>query len=224
MRSKTLKVFALSILVTLIYSCYPGNDVYIQDLDTVTTLYEEDDFVTAPGSIMIYWDVAQIKGEDGDDITYLGEIDDEILNTTLDNLVDLYGVSNVYIYSPTTIVNPVPPSNPDVVIITENDPVPTVDSSIVPSIILRLNTNTSIIYPPCLPGWWYWFCYPPIIHVDTYSVGTVILDLTDIRTGMDEGSSWTVLIRGLLSSNESSNSTRTINGVNKAFDQSPYLN
>jgi len=213
----------LSVFVATLYSCYPGNDVYIEDLDTITTLYEEDDFVTAPSSAMIYWDVAQIKGEDGDDITYLGEIDDEILNTTLDNLVELYGVGNVYIYSNTAIPNPVP-SNSNVTIITDPNAVPAVDATIIPSIVLRLNTETSIIYPPCLPGWWYWWCYPPVVIVDTYSVGTVILELIDVRDGLQADSSWTVVVRGLLSSSETSNSNRTIYGVNKAFDQSPYLN
>ena len=169
MRNKSLRVLALSILITTIYSCHPNDDIYIEDLDTVTTLYEEADFVTAPSKVIINWDVTQIRGEDGDDITYLGEIDDEILNTTLDNLVELYGEANVFIYTTAATPNPVP-SNPEVAIITENDVVPTVDAAIVPSIILRLNTETSIIYPPCLPGWWYWFCFPPIIDVNTSKI------------------------------------------------------
>lgn len=223
MKSKILKAIVLSVFVTTLYSCYPGNDVYIEDLDTITTIFEEDDFVIAPSSVMIYWDVAQLKGEDGDDITYLGQIDDEILNTTLDNLVELYGVSNVYIYSNTTNPNPVP-SNSDVTIITDPVAVPTIDAAIVPSIVLRLNTQASIIYPPCLPGWWYWWCYPPVVVVDTYSVGTVIVELIDVRDEFQERSSWTVILRGLLSSSETSNSNRTIHGIDKAFDQSPYLN
>lgn len=222
MKNNCFKTFALVILTTVLNSCYPDGDVNLSDLDTVSTFYTENDFNPAPGSVIIYWDVAQLKGNDGDDIPYTGEIDDEILNTTLDNLVKLHGASNVYIYS-NSGGTPFPtPSNSSVAIITSNDPIPNVEAGIVPSIILRKNTQASIIYPPCLPGYWQWWCYPPVIGVSTYNVGTVLLELTDRRSG-NSSSSWTAVLRGLLSSSTSSNSTRTIEGVNQAFNQSPYL-
>lgn len=221
MKNKYFKVFALSILTIVLNSCYPDANVNIEDLDTVSTFYNESDFSPAPSSAIIYWDVAQLKGDDGDDIAYNGEIDPEILNTTLDNLVSLYGASNVYIYSKT--VTPVPtPSNSGVTVITSDDPFPALEAALVPSIILRKNTQASIIYPPCLPGYWYWYCHPPVVGISSYSVGTVLLDFIDLRTG-NNSSSWNVSIRGLLSSSASSNSTRTIEGVNQAFKQSPYL-
>ena len=222
MKNIIFKVLSLFVLFTLIYSCYPDEDVHINDLDTVSTFYEDGKFEVAPTSAIIYWDVAQLMGDDEDDIPYNGQIDDEILNTTLDNLVLLYGVDNVYIAS--TDATPIPtPSNAGVVIITPDDGTPIVEVAVVPSIVLKLNSSASIIYPPCLPGWWGWFCYPPIIDVSYYSVGTVLLDMTDLRDG-NLNSSWRAFMRGLLSSSESSNSTRTIDGINSAFDQSPYLN
>lgn len=222
MKNTILKVLILFVFITSIYSCYPDEDIHIDDLDTVSTFYDEVSFSTAPASAIIYWDVAQLEGSDGDDIPYNGQIDDEILNTTLDNLVSLYGVDNVYLFSNTE--TPVPaPNNTAVEIITSEDVMPIVDVSVVPSIILRLNSSTSIIYPPCLPGWWYWFCYPPIVDVSYYSVGTVLLDMTDLRTGTLD-SSWRAFMRGLLSASDSSNSNRAIKGINDAFIQSPYLN
>ncbi|MCO4821150.1 MAG: DUF4136 domain-containing protein [Flavobacteriaceae bacterium] len=221
MKNKYFKIFALSIVTLVLNSCYPDGDVNLEDLDTVSTFYTENDFNPAPSSAIIYWDVAQLKGDDGDDIAYNGEIDDEILNTTLDNLVSLYGASNVFIYSKSETPFPTP-NNASVTVITSNDPAPQVEAGIVPSIVLRKNTQASIIYPPCLPGFWYWYCYPPVVGVSSYSVGTVLLELTDLRSG-GTSASWNAIIRGLLSSSSSSNSSRTIEGVNQAFNQSPYL-
>ncbi|MCK5816334.1 MAG: DUF4136 domain-containing protein [Flavobacteriaceae bacterium] len=219
MKNIIMKIAMLFIFVVGLNSCYPDNDISSADLDTITTLYEADDFVTAPTSVTINWSVSQLKGDDGDDIPYYGAIDDEILNTTLENLVALYGVSNVYILSETAQPDPVP-SNSDVVVITPTDVPPVVDALIASSIILRKNTSSSIIYPPCYPGYWGWYCPPPIISVNSYSVGTVILDMVEVG---ETDASWSGFMRGLLSSNESSNSRRTINTINQAFSQSPYL-
>ena len=215
-----MKIAMLLIFVIGLNSCYPDNDISTADLDTTTTLYEADDFVTPPTSVTINWSVSQLKGDDGVDIPYYGTIDDEILNTALDNLVALYGVDNVYILSETTIPNP-EPSNSNVVVIKPTDTPPGTDALVVSSIILRKNTSSSIIYPPCFPGYWGWYCPPPILSVSSYSVGTVILDMVAVG---ETDASWTGIMRGLLSSNESSNSKRTIKTVNQAFSQSPYLN
>ncbi len=220
MKKTALKFVMVLALAVVLTSCYPGGDITVKDLDTTSTFYKKIDFTTPPKSVIIYWDVAQLKGEDGDDIDYKGEIDDEILNTTLDNLVSLYGVDQVYIFSNNDQVFPVP-SNPGVRVIKRNEQVPPVDAAVVPSIVLRENTSVGIIYPPCLPGYWYWYCYPPVVGVTSYGVGTVILTMnTKLQSGSDP--SWTALMRGLLSS--SSNGSRTVSGVNKAFEQSPYLN
>jgi len=203
----------------VLVSCYPGDDVSVKDLDTTSTFYKKSDFQNPPKSAIIYWDVAQLKGDDGNDFEYGGEIDDEILNTALDNLVDLYGVDNVFIFSNRDQVLPVP-NNSEVQVIKFGGIVPDVDAAVVPSIVLRENTSVGIIYPPCLPGYWYWYCYPPIVDVSSYGVGTVVLSMHINQSGSDL--SWSAMVRGLLSS--SSNGERTIKGINQAFKQSPYLN
>ena len=220
MKKTMLKFVAVFILATLLVSCYPGDDVSVKDLDTTSTFYKKSDFTTPPKSAMIYWNVTQLKGEDGDDIDYSGEIDAEVLNTTLDNLVKLYGVDHVYIFTTKDVVLPVP-NNSNVRIVKRGDQIPSVDAAIIPSIVLREKTSVGIIYPPCLPGWWYWYCFPPVIGASSYGVGTVILTMdATINSGSDP--SWTALMRGLLSS--SSSSSRTVSRINQAFEQSPYLN
>jgi len=203
---KTMLQFALVLILAIsLVSCYPGDDVSVKDMDTTSTFYKKSEFTNPPKSAIIYWDVAQLKGEDGDDIEYNGDIDDEILNTTLDNLVKLYGVDNVYIFTQADIPYPTP-SNSNVKIIKRNDPIPQVDAAVIPSIILRENTSVGVIYP----------------RVSSYGVGTVILTMDTTISGSNEEPSWTALMRGLLSS--SNGSSRTISGINKAFEQSPYLN
>jgi len=223
MKKATLNFVILFIITIILISCYPNDSIKLKDLDTTTTVYEPNDFNPAPESAVIYWNVAQIKGDGDDDLPYHGEIDSEILNTTLDNMVDLYGAENVYIYSNTA--NPSPtPSNSAVKIITPNDSQPSVDAGIIPSIILRRNTQVGIIYPPCIPGWWYWYCYPPVVNISTYDVGTVLLSMVDLRQNNNDESSWIAIMRGLLSSDNSYNGDRTVSGIDKAFEQSPYLN
>ena len=220
MKKIMLKIVMVFTLAVVLVSCYPGDDVSVKDLDTTSTFYKKSDFQNPPKSAIIYWDVAQLKGDDGNDFEYGGEIDDEILNTALDNLVDLYGVDHVFIFSNRDQVLPVP-NNSEVQVIKFGGVVPDVDAAVVPSIVLRENTSVGIIYPPCLPGYWYWYCYPPIVDVSSYGVGTVVLSMhTNFQSGSDP--SWTALMRGLLSS--SSNGERTIKGINQAFKQSPYLN
>ncbi len=89
MKKTILKITMVFILAAVLVSCYPGDDVSVKNLDTTSTFYKKSDFTNPPKSAIIYWDVAQLKGDDGDDIDYKGDIDDEILNTTLDNLVGL---------------------------------------------------------------------------------------------------------------------------------------
>ncbi len=223
MKKEILKFVMLFSVTTLLFSCYPGNDTDLEDLDTVTTIFNTDDFSTSPKSAIVIWKVVEIKGEDGDNIPYHGEIDSEILNTTLDNLVDMYGVDNVYIASVTDTPSPVP-SNSNVEIIKQHDPDPNADMAVLPSILLRKNVGVGWTYPPY---WWWgcWYCwYYPVPYYYDYEVGTVMVSMKDPnRLGNEEGSSWTTFIRGLLSSNNSFNKDRTVKGVNQAFDQSPYL-
>jgi len=219
MKKIMLKIATVFTLAVVLVSCYPGDDVSVKDLDTTSTFYKKSDFQNPPKSAIIYWDVAQLKGDDGNDFEYGGEIDDEILNTALDNLVDLYGVDHVFIFSNRDQVLPVP-NNSEVQVIKFGGVVPDVDAAVVPSIVLRENTSVGIIYPPCLPGYWYWYCYPPIVDVSSYGVGTVVLSMHINQSGSDL--SWSAMVRGLLSS--SSNGERTIKGINQAFEQSPYLN
>jgi len=234
MKKNLIKIALMLTVIIAIISCYPNDTIPVEDMDTVSTIYKAEDFSPAPNSTFIVWDVVQIENEDSEDIPYNGEVDSEILNTTLNNLVALYGVENVTIISETE--NPVPtPSNPNVQIITPDDPEPDNPQSIyLASIVLREKTVGTIYYGyPWFGGWWgpcYYCWYPPVIDFDQYDVGTVVLDFIDLRdienvdSPSDLAPSWIAAVRGLLSSSASFNAQRVTSGINQAFNQSPYLN
>lgn len=229
------KIALLFIAAVVLQACYPSDSIPIADLDTTSTFYIAEDFNPAPASAAIFWDVARIKGGDND-LDYNGEVDDEILNTTLKNLVEIYGEANVYIISESATPSPTP-SNSNVTVVTSGDPTPDVEAAYAPSIKLTRET-IGIVYPgyPWYGGGWgCWYCggcyycgYPPTVSYQSYDVGTIFVELIDVRqfNGQipDEFSpSWVGVFRGLVSSKASTNSTRVIGSINQAFDQSPYI-
>ena len=79
------------------------------------------------------------------------------------------------------------------------------------------------------PGYWNWGgwgWYYPFNFVYSYSTGSIIAELVSTTPSIVEKDKLTVIwnsyICGLLSGNSLSLS-RTLNGINQAFDQSPYL-
>ncbi len=239
-------IFSVLAIGVIVQACYPGDSIPISDLDTVTTLYNEDDMANPPKSAALIWEVVPIVDSTDLDnnIPYNGEVDDEILNTTLTELVKLYGEQNVYIIWKDSTTAPRPtPVNSNVTIVTPADPEPNVDALVAPSIILRKKT-VAVVYPgygwwggwwggwyPGYPGYPCYYCgYPPTVGYAQYEVGSVVLDLFDLRKLPDTGlpsedyePSWLAVMRGLLSSDQNFNSERVVSGIQQAFEQSPYL-
>jgi len=225
MKIKLIKFVLLSVFTTLLYSCYPDDNTNIDDIDTVTTVVKDADFTTAPKTAMILWKVAELEGDDGNNAPYHGEVDKEILNTTLDNLVSLYGAENVVIFSETNTPSPTPSnSQVEVYRIGGTASEPDFDAGIIASVVLRENTTVGWVWPP-YPWWGCWYCwYTPVPYISDYEVGTVIISLMDHRERFDGlEPSWMGFVRGLPSSNQSFNGDRTVSGINQAFKQSPYL-
>lgn len=244
------KIAMLFVAAITLQACYPGDSIPIEDLDTTSTFYEPDDFVTPHASAAIMWDVVEVIDEDdpNNNIPYNGEVDNETLNTTLENMVILYGESNVTIIGQNdgsgNLVGP-PPSNSNVVVLlytegaTDNPPSPDVDALYTSSVNLRLQTVA--YYYPGYPwyggGWGCWYCgcyycggYPPSVGYQQYEVGSVIIELinvSEIEGGQVDPTnspvSWIAINKGLISSQKSFNKQRTVDGINLAFKQSPYL-
>jgi len=99
------------------------------------------------------------------------------------------------------------------------------------------NVNAGVVYPP---GWWwgypgypggcYWGCYPPYYPMPPvaykYSVGDFITETFDVKnaeTNNNLQSIWYMQLSGVLSSTDATNVTRTTDGIDQAFKQSPYF-
>jgi hypothetical protein len=228
--------------IIILQACYPGDSIPITDLDTTTTLYNSDDLATAPTSAAIVWEVVQIEDDTEDDLPYDGEQDEAILNTTLQELVKIYGVSNVVIISENAVPVPTPSNSNVIVVIPTVDPIPSVNTIYAPSVVLRKQT---IVYTyPGYPwwgggGWWggypgyggCYYCGYPSYGSASYQTGTVVLEMYDLRKIVggvipeDYDMSWIAAMKGLLSNNQtpSAATSRVISGIEKAFEQSPYL-
>ena len=225
---------AFMVLASLLYACYPGGSIPIEDLDTVSTFFISEDFEPAPVTAALNWEVIRIEGGDDNDLPYDGEQDENILNTTLAQLEMLYGQENVFVIgdaSDTTFLE-------------------TVDVLVLPHITLR-KVTVGVIYPG-YPGWgwgggwggWYpgwggcYYCggyWPPYVSYTTYEGGSVILDMYNIaklRQEIIDGGgqvpnefdpSWVATVKGLISSSEQFNTERIADGIERAFAQSPYL-
>lgn len=218
---------ALIVLASLVYSCYPGGSIPIEDLDTVTTLFEAEDFETPPTSVALSMNVVEVKGGDDNDIPYNGEVDDEILQTTYAQLVLLYGKDSVF----------------QVFDITDLPLVEKASALVIPNIILR-EVIVGTVYPGWGWGWggWYGGCYycynPPYVSYEKYEGGAIVLDMYDldvVRKAIEDNGgmvpddfdlepSWVSKFSGLISSNSSFNAERVTEGIVQGFSQSPYLN
>jgi len=216
----------------VLQACYPGGSIPIADLDTTSTFYNLDDFATAPSSAAMVWQVTHFELGDGDDLGYNGQFDSEILNTTLQELIIIYGEENVVIISETATPIPTPVNSNVAVVVPTVDPIPDTEALFAPSVLLRLR-QTTVIHPGMvwLGGWWNcWWCFPPVVSTRSFEVGSVVIEMFDIRKippggpiPDDFAASWLAVLRGLLATNPGTNNTRIVGGVQQAFLQSPYL-
>jgi uncharacterized protein DUF4136 len=232
---KHVRTLWVLIIIVLLQACYPSGSVPITDLDTTSTFYNTVDLATPPTSAAIVWQVSHFELGDGDDLRYNGQFDSDILNTTLQELVKLYGEENVVIISESDTPVPTPVNSNVSIAIPSIDPVPNVDVLFSPGVLLRVR-NVTVIHPG-MPwwgggwGWGGWWGFPPTISTRSFEIGSVIIEMFDIRKIPEGGpipteftGSWLAVLRGLLANNPASNNTRIVSGVQQAFLQSTYLN
>ncbi len=246
---KQIKLIGLVFFTAIILqACYPGDSIPISDLDTTSTFYEPEDFKTPHASAAIMWEVVQIKDDNAEDLPYRGQVDEEILNTTLENMVGIYGEANITIIAQKdangNLIGPTPSnSNVEVLLFedgaSDNPSNPSVEALFTSSIMLREQTIAYVYpgYPWYGGGWGCWYCSPcyycgfPTVGYQTYEVGSVIIEMINIRE-IEAGPidpnksplSWIAVNRGLIGSDKNFNAQRVEDGINQAFKQSPYLN
>ena len=182
-------------------SCYPGDALTTGDTDLVITLYDRDADFTSKLTYAMPDTVVQIAlpGEDSEPITR--EYDDEILASIVENMT-----AAGYTRIPD-------PESADVVVLAA---INTTDW-----------TGTTVW---CDWYWDYWWgyvpgwCYPVEYE---YTTGTVVIEMLDPeKTEVDERrlpAIWTAAVNGVAEGSHPETVDRIQDGIDAAFDQSPYL-
>ena len=186
-------------MIAILASCYPQGPEYYEDLDIVYTTYEDEFDFSSKGTYAIPDKIVKITGNivEGKDPEFV----DEPLNREMLDLME---------------------SNMAALGWTKTDNAEMADLVLLPAVW----TNTTIYYWYDYWCWIYpWYCgwgwgYPA---VTSYTTGTLVMTLVaDGDEYVDPSRVWTAAANGLLSG--AYNSTRVTKAINKAFEQSPYLN
>ena len=215
--------FAGLMITILLSSCYPGDDVTYSDLDLVTTAYDEEIDFQQLQSYYLYDSVVHIKDtlDEDNNVDISREFDDLILDLVKQNMTD-YGYAR----------EEDPENNKPEVIVTV-------------SAMATRNIAVYYYYPYYYWGWgwgwyykntkntdyygWGWY-YPPYwggSYITSYTVGTLVINMHDVRNATSETDSiptvWTADINGLLGSSAATTQNRLEYNINQAFNQSEYL-
>jgi len=211
MKSKKKKLVVLFSLIMLLsfvlYSCYPDYGLSVTDYDTVITLFDSDanfnkQTYAMPDSVVHFVD----DGTTEDDIDR--NKDQLILSTVVNNMTAL-GYTRV------------------------------VDSTAAaPAFAVLVGVTTTEQYGQVYyPGWGYWYGwgwwggypgwgYPGGSVTYNFTTGTIFITMVDpMKLNPDTqtyGAIWLARLNGIISSSVNSNQ-RITQGINSAFDQSPYL-
>lgn len=195
----------LLLAISLLISCYPGDELTVSDTDTVITLFSKDaDFSVQTTYAMDDSIIHLVAEGERDDISR--NFDDEILAGIEANMAAL-GYQKI------------------------DDPA-TADVNILVAISVRDYTGYAYTggywgywygyYPP---GWGWYPYYPSGGYTYSYSIGSIFILMTnppavDVN-GKPAAPIWIAALNGL--ADAGSTATRIENGIDQAFAQSKYL-
>jgi len=203
--SQFFKFFMLTaVSVFVLAGCYPAGPDFTEDLDVVYTTFDpEFDFVSRNTYSMPDQIVTDVQITNGGDTIY--EYMKDIYAGPILNKID----ANMAAQGWTKV-----------------------DVSATPDVLLMpagmSSTTYFYSYWYC---WWYggywggwgWY-YPPYYTVSSYTTGSFIMTISDPHTDTPINRSptaWIAAMNGLLT--YSGDVTRVLDGIDKAFEQSPYL-
>ncbi len=93
--------------------------------------------------------------------------------------------------------------------------------------VTMLKGTVSVYYPGYWCDYWYYYsCWYDWSYAGSYNTGTMIVEMSDFNVASDATSlpiAWLAAVYGVAGT-ASYNTTLAVQGVNRAFGQSPYLN
>lgn len=206
--------------LTGLMGCYPSESLFVEELDVVVTVYDDEKDFTTFKTYALPDTVIQIGDPDDNDF-----VDLELTREEMDIIVGKVR-SNMNALGYTEIADPTT-TEPDIVMAIE-----------------ALAQNRTVIYTYPGYGWggyWGWYpgypgwgwgpgwggWYPPSVGGYTYTAGTLVVHYVDAGAPV-EGTPdlnpdiWIGILNGVLSQTNASDS-RVTNGIDQMFDQSQYL-
>jgi len=195
------KFLITAIPALLLWGCYPAGPEYYEDLDVVVTSFEEDFNFAEQGTYSLPDKIVKLEGsiiDNGGEPEYLPEAATaQILARIRTNMTNLGW--------------------------TEQEDPELADVGLLPAVW----TNTTVYYWYDYWCWYYpYYCgygwgYP---SVSSYTTGTFLMTMVvndEVQYPAGPFRVWTAGINGLLSG--AYDITRVNNGIDQAFEQSPYL-
>lgn len=195
-------------LILGVASCYPGDVTSLSELDIVLTFQNPETNYAGLQTYAIADTVVQLD-EDSSEVQIDHSYDDDVVDKVRARL-DGYGWTEV----------DYPDETPDVLVLAS---------------AVADEYTAYTYYPGYWWGYWGWYypcyyCYPgypSYITVTQYDAGTVFIDMIETAS-ISLGDSttqfaWTAGVNGVLGSSSSSTVQRVLAGLDKAFNQSPYL-
>ncbi len=218
----TLAGIAGLFAITWLSSCYPEDSVTYSDLDLVATVYDQNQNFNDLQTYVLPDSVVHLKDTVNPDnnVDLSHELDGFILDLVKTNM-----------NNDGFVLEPDPENNPPDVILTV-------------SAMATKNYSVYNYYPYYwywYPGWYWpyykntnygygWYPYYPGWgpgYVTSYTVGTLLMSMHDMKDRPAESDSvrvvWNASINGLLSGNKANTQDRLEYNINKAFENSPYL-
>jgi hypothetical protein len=203
-----MKRVLLAGLLVAVASCYPGDVTSLSELDVVLTFQNPESDYAQLVTYSIPDTVVQID-EDSSEVAIDHSYDDDVVNKVRARL-DGYGWTEVSF----------PADTPDVFVLAS---------------AVADEYTAYTYYPGYWWGYWGWYypcyyCYPGYpgyVTVTQYDAGTLLIDMIETAT-ISLGDSttrfaWTAAVNGVLGSSSASTVQRALAGLDKAFNQSPYL-
>jgi len=210
-----LILLALGGGAALLTACHPDEPTAVSELDVVATAHDDTTNFAGITTYAMPDSVVEIVPPESVATTppFNHAFDRQILDSVASKLNAL-GYTRLPSYDA---------NNPPDVVVT------------IKGIVVR-NTDIYVSYPWWgYWGWWGWpCCYGPgwgvgypIVTATQYDVGTVAVDMWDVRrsdpVAMRVPAVWTAALRGLVEGSPLDTPARIDQAINRAFDQSPYL-
>jgi hypothetical protein len=202
MKKSILSVISV-IIVLFLWGCYPQGPDYVEEMDVVLTYHSDTYDFVGKATYAMPDSIVKITGNlvEGDNPKFIPDVTAHKILAMIEENMQAYGWVRVdYDESPDMLLLP------------------------------ASWETTTVFYYYDYWYWWYggyypYWGYPPYYYYGgSYSTGTLLMSLIDPEIEAANGNSisqWSGAINGILT--DYYDETRLKNGIDKAFDQSSYL-